>query len=232
MYHYLSEPPAGADKYRTDLSLPPALFEEHLAYLREQGYQSVSFYDLLYHLTLGRPLPEKPIIISFDDGYLDNYENAFPLLARYGFTATFFVVTELAERATADLAAPNGFRYAEHYATWPQLRKMAAARMDIECHARVHEDLTQNDDARLAWQVLGCREMIERELGYRPRIIAYPTGAYDQRVSNFFASDSYWAGVTTRQGNLHSSDGLFEIERLRIRNTTGVHQLALLLNSD
>jgi peptidoglycan/xylan/chitin deacetylase (PgdA/CDA1 family) len=139
------------------------------------------------------------------------------------------VVTELATRASADMTAPNGFRYAEHYMSWPQLREMAAAGMDVECHARVHEDLTDNDDARLVWQVLGCREMIKAELGYRPRIVAYPTGAYDRRVIDYFASDHYWAGVTTRQGNLHSGDDLFEIQRLRIRNTTTVPQLAELL---
>lgn len=217
MYHYLSDPPPGADRYRRDLSTSPAQFEQHLAYLREQGYQAVTLYDLLYHLTQGTPLPEKPVVITFDDGYRDNYSNAFPLLRQYGFNATFFVLTEVTNQGEAE------------YMTWDQLREMAAAGMDIECHARVHENLPENDDARLVWQVLGCREAIEGELGQRPRFVAYPSGHFDDRVMAFFASDNYWGGVTTQQGSLHSSDTLFEIKRLRIRNTTTVEDLVDLL---
>ena len=217
MYHYLSDPPPGADRYRRDLSVPPALFEQHLAYLREQGYQAITLYDLLYHLTQGAPLPERPVIITFDDGYRDNYENAFPLLEEYGFDATFFVLIEVTNQGEAE------------YLTWDMLREMHAAGMDIECHARVHENLPENDDARLIWQVLGCREAIEKELGQRPRFVAYPSGRFDERVAAIFASDNYWGGITTQQGTLHSSDALFQIKRLRMRNTTTVERLAELL---
>jgi len=217
MYHYLSDPPAGADRYRRDLSVSPAQFEQHLAYLQGQGYQPITLYDLVYHLTQGTPLPEKPVILTFDDGYRDNYDNAFPLLQQYGFTAAFFVITEVASQGEAG------------YMSWDQLRAMHAAGMDIECHARVHEYLPENDDARLVWQVLGCREAIESEIGQRPRFVAYPSGHFDDRVSAFFASDNYWGGITTQQGSLHSSDALFEIKRLRIRRTTTVKELAELL---
>lgn len=217
MYHYLSDPPPGADRYRRDLSVSPALFEQHLAYLAEQGYQSITLVDLLYHLVQGAPLPDKPVILTFDDGYRDVYENALPLLQRYGFTATFFVLIEVTNQGEAA------------YLTWDQMRAMQDAGMDIECHARVHEYLPENDDDRLIWQVLGCREAIESELGQRPRFVAYPSGHFDDRVAAFFASDNFWGGVTTQQGSLHSSDALFEIKRLRVRNTTTVEKLAELL---
>lgn len=231
MYHYLSEPPPGADRYRRDLSVSPEVFEQHLAYLKKEGYQTISLDDLIYYLAQGRPLPagDKSILITFDDGYVDNYDNAFPLLQKYGFTGVFFVITELAERASAGMTAPDGVRYADVYMGWDQLREMAAAGMEVECHARVHEDLTENDDARLVWQVLGCREMIESQLGQRPRYVAYPSGIYDQRVASVFASDGYWAGITTQQGTLQDSAHPFELKRLRIRNTTTPEQLAELL---
>jgi len=231
MYHYLSSPPSDADRYRRDLSVPPELFEQHLAYLKEQGYQTISLDDLTYYLAQGRPFPSdgKPILITFDDGYLDNYQNALPLLQKYGFTGVFFVVTELAERASAGMIAPDGLRYADVYMTWDQLRAMTAAGMDVECHARVHEDLTENDDERLIWQVLGCREMIESHLGRRPRYVAYPSGIYDERVALTFASDGYWGGITTQQGVQQDSSRPFELKRLRVRSTTTTEQLAELL---
>jgi peptidoglycan/xylan/chitin deacetylase (PgdA/CDA1 family) len=217
MYHYLSDPPAGANRYRRDLSVSPALFEQHLAYLSQEGYETITVYDLLYHLTLGAPLPEKPVIITFDDGYRDNYENALPLLQAYGFNATFFVLIEVTNQDEAE------------YLTWDMMREMHAAGMDIECHARVHDNLPENDDARLVWQVLGCREAIESEIGQRPRFVAYPSGRFDDRVAAFFASDNYWGGISTQQGTLHSSDALFQLKRLRVRNTTTVESLAELL---
>lgn len=218
MYHYLSDAPEGADRYRVDLSVSPALFEQQLAYLQQQGYQSISLYDLLGALTQGLPLPEKPVIITFDDGYRDNYENALPLLSQYGFTATFFVLTEV-----TNLGEPD-------YMSWDQMRAMQAAGMDIECHARVHEELTANNDERLAWQVLGCSEAIESQLGRRPRFVAYPSGVFDERVIQYFASDNFWGGLTTQQGKLHDSSGLFELKRLRVRSTTTLDRLAALLN--
>jgi peptidoglycan/xylan/chitin deacetylase (PgdA/CDA1 family) len=217
MYHYLSDPPPGADRYRRDLSVGPALFEQHLAYLHAQGYQSITLYDLLYHLTQGAPLPDKPVIITFDDGYRDNYTNAFPLLQQHGFDAAFFVLVEVTNQGEAE------------YLTWDMMRAMHAAGMDIECHARVHEYLTDNDDDRLTWQVLGCREALESELGQRPRFISYPSGRFDERVAAFFTSDNYWGGITTQQGTLHSSDALFQLKRLRVRNSTTVEELAELL---
>lgn len=217
MYHYVSHPPANADRYRRDLSVSPERFAEHLAYLRGAGYQTISLYDLLYHLTLGWPLPDHPLIFTFDDGYLDNYANAFPLLRAAGFTATFFVLTEVTDQNTPA------------YMNWDQLREMRDAGMDIECHGRVHEELTAHDHDRTVWQVLGCREMIENKLGRRPRFVAYPSGSYHEQVSAVFASDHYWGGLITQEGQWQSSDQLFRLKRLRIRNTTTVSDLAELL---
>jgi peptidoglycan/xylan/chitin deacetylase (PgdA/CDA1 family) len=217
MYHYVSWPPANADRYRRDLSVAPEQLAEHLAYLQGQGYQGITFYDLLNHLAWGQPLPDRPIILTFDDGYRDNYDNAFPLLRQYGFPATFFVLTEVTSQGVPD------------YMTWDQLREMAAAGMDIECHSRVHDDLPKISYDRLVWQVLGCREMIEAELGQRPRFVAYPSGQFNEEVAAVFASDHYWGGITTQQGAWHSSDNLFALQRLRVRNTTGVEHLAKLL---
>jgi peptidoglycan/xylan/chitin deacetylase (PgdA/CDA1 family) len=94
MYHYISTPPPGADIYRKDLSVTPARFESHLQYLVRAGYQVVTLDDMLYALTQGRPLPPKPVILTFDDGYEDNYLNAFPLLQKYAMTGHFFSISD------------------------------------------------------------------------------------------------------------------------------------------
>jgi peptidoglycan/xylan/chitin deacetylase (PgdA/CDA1 family) len=220
MYHYLSEPPANADRYRRDLSVAPGLFEEHLLRLQGEGYTTISLYDLLAHLTQGASLPERAVILTFDDGYRDNYEYAFPLLVKHAMRATFFVVTDFIDEERPE------------YLTWPMAREMYAAGMSIESHGRNHVSLRGKAVDYLVWQALGSLETIEYELGVRPRFVSYPAGEYEQATIDLFRSANYWAGVTTIQGATHSSDNLFELRRVRIRGSTTPDELARLLALD
>ncbi|MBX3001763.1 MAG: polysaccharide deacetylase family protein [Caldilineaceae bacterium] len=220
MYHYLSVPPDNADIYRRDLSVAPDLFAQHLDRLREEGYTTIRLDDLLLHLTEGAPLPARPVILTFDDGYRDNYTNAFPLLKERGMTATFFIVTDF-----IDLGLPD-------YLSWEMVREMHAGGMSIQSHGRNHASLKGRDDAYLIWQALGSLETIEHELGERPRFISYPAGQYDENTIRIFQSAHYWAGVTTVQGATHSSEDLFELRRVRIRGATSADELVRLLALD
>ncbi|RIK39712.1 MAG: hypothetical protein DCC55_17220 [Chloroflexi bacterium] len=220
MYHYLSVPPANADAIRRDLSVEPTLFDQHLARMKEEGYTTINLYDLVAFLHQGRALPEKPVVITFDDGYRDHYENALPLLLKHGMIATFFVVTDF-----IDEQRPG-------YLTWEMVRAMHEAGMSIESHGRNHVSLRGKDSDYLVWQALGSLETIEYELGVRPRFISYPGGEYDRLAVEIFRSANYWGGVTTVQGATHTNDNLFELRRVRIRGTTTPDELARLLELD
>lgn len=220
MYHYLSIPPPNADIYRRDLSVAPALFRQHLERIEADGYTTVSLYELIAHLAYGAPLPERPVILTFDDGYRDNYENAFPLLVEQAMTATFFVVTDFIDEGRPE------------YLTWDMAREMHAAGMSIESHGRNHVSLRGKDADYLVWQALGSLETIEFELGVRPRFISYPAGEYDRQTLEIFRSANFWAGVTTIQGATHESEQLFELRRVRIRGSTTPDELARLLALD
>jgi peptidoglycan/xylan/chitin deacetylase (PgdA/CDA1 family) len=220
MYHYLSVPPPDANLYRLDLSVPPDLFEQHLIRMQTEGYTTISLYELLAHLTQGAPLPDKPVILTFDDGYRDNYEHAFPLLRQYGMKATFFVVTDFIDEQRPE------------YLTWGMVRKMYAAGMSIESHGRNHVSLRGKDADYLVWQALGSLETIQAAIGVRPRFVSYPAGEYDQLTIDIFRSANFWAGITTIQGATHESDKLFELRRVRIRGTTTPDELARLLALD
>ena len=93
MYHYISQPPADADIYRVDLSVTPDNFRQQLAWLRDNGYTAIDYDDLSTAIVGMAELPEKPVLLTFDDGYLDNYTQAFPILQRHGLNATFYVTT-------------------------------------------------------------------------------------------------------------------------------------------
>ncbi|RLT37061.1 MAG: hypothetical protein DWI57_14080 [Chloroflexi bacterium] len=220
MYHYLSVPPADANIYRKDLSVSPDLFARQLERIQAEGYTTISLYDLLAHLWQGAPLPAKPVVLTFDDGYRDNYTNAFPLLRERGMRATIFVVTDFMDEERPD------------YLTWAMAREMLAAGISIESHGRNHISLKNRDRDYLVWQALGSLETIEFELGVRPRFVSYPAGEFDDGTIEVFQSANYWAGLTTIQGATHSTDNPFRLHRVRIRGSTEPDELVRLLALD
>lgn len=219
MYHYISTPPPDADAIRHDLSVAPGLFEEHLRYLRDAGYASITLGDLTLALQTGYPLPPKPVIITLDDGYRDAYTEAFPLLRRYGFTATFFLITSLIDAGHPD------------YLTWDQVTEMSAAGMDMEAHGYSHVDLRDRDDAYIIWQVLGAKEAIEARTHKAVRFFCYPSGKYDGRVAHILHSAHYWGAVTTQHGVLQCSECPFELRRIRVRGTYQAEDLARVMEA-
>lgn len=217
MYHYLSIPPADADRYRVDLSVPPDLFAAHLDTIVAEGYTTISLDLLVQHLTRGVPLPEKSVILTFDDGYRDNYDNALPLLVERGMTATFFISTDFIDEGRPE------------YLTWDMVRAMRDAGMTIGSHGRNHFSLKGRDVDFLVWQALGSRETIAFEVGEPPRFMSYPAGEYDDLTRDIFQQAHYWAGLTTIQGATHASNDLFQMHRVRVRNSTTPEELARLL---
>ena len=187
--------------------MTPENFEGQLAYLREQNFTSISLPDLTYHLTGLEPLPEKPVILTFDDGYADNYTNAFPLLQKYGFTATFFLVTQ-----PIDQGNPN-------YLSWDQVMEMHAAGMEFGAHTYRHLDLRDRDVDFLVYEIVGSKEAIEARTQEPARYFAYPSGQYDQLVIDVLASAHFWGALTTHYGAEHSYAQRFEMPRVRIRGS-------------
>jgi peptidoglycan/xylan/chitin deacetylase (PgdA/CDA1 family) len=220
MYHYISKPPAGSDIYRKDLSVTPQRFESHLQYLVSAGYHVVTLDDLLYALTQGRPLPPKPVILTFDDGYEDNYVNAFPLLRKYGMVGHFFVISDF-----VNAGRPG-------YMTWGQIEEMAAAGQRFGSHSRDHPALAGQPVDYLVWQALGGVEALQEHLGSPPRWVAYPSGSYDQRTIEVYESANYWGGLSIEQGATHTLADIFALRRVRVRGSHTAQDLATLLDLD
>jgi len=217
MYHHIAVPPPDANVYEIDLSVVPDEFAAQLAYLRDNGYTSISLYDLQYALALGYPLPANPILLTFDDGYVDMYTEAYPLLRQYGFTAAFFVVTDF-----VDLGYPA-------YLNWAQIEEMAAGGMDFGPHSRDHQDLRRRDHDFLVWEILGPRQTLEAHLGRQPRFYAYPSGHYDDAVIQVLKEAGFWGALTTAHGTEHTLDDMFTLTRIRVRGGEGLSTFAGML---
>ena len=215
MYHYVSVPPPDADKYRLDLSVTPANFQAQLEYLAREGYHPVRLSDLGEFLLNGSPLPTKPIAITFDDGYSDNYQNAFPILKRSKFPATFFIITQYADdRKTG-------------YMTWDQLEEMAIEKMEIGAHSMTHPDLQGKPRAFQVSEIAGSKLLIESRIGTPVRVFSYPAGKYDAQTIDVLRATGYLAAVTTEpQGTRQSVSAPFELQRIRVRGSFSVNDFA------
>lgn len=195
VYHNIREPGVRSrvdDQY----FVTPAQFEAQLAYLRDAGYVSASFDDLAAAFG-GGAFPAKPVILTFDDGRDSQYEKAFPLLKKYGFTATFFVFTNAIGR-------PG-------YLTWDQLREMRAAGMAVASHSVFHPYLMKADDETLRREVTDSKATLEKGLGATVTTFAYPFGLYDERVTRAVRDAGYVMARGLRHSAVARGDGLFDL---------------------
>jgi peptidoglycan/xylan/chitin deacetylase (PgdA/CDA1 family) len=219
MYHRVSEIPPDADVYRLDLTVVPEVFRAHMQYLYDEGYHTISLYDLHDALLRGTRLPPNPVILTFDDGYIDHFITVFPTLKEFGMVGTFFIIT--------------GYVDANHpdYLNWTQINEMSNAGMSMEPHTKSHLGLIGRDQDFLVYEVLGSFESMAFHMGKAPRMFAYPGGDYDDAALEMLHSLAVWLAVTTRRGVLHTTDNLLEVPRVRVSGDTGVTGLAYILQT-
>ncbi|MEA5452215.1 polysaccharide deacetylase family protein [Leptolyngbya sp. CCNP1308] len=213
MYHDVLEPP------EVFFDLTPADFEAHLKTILDSGLTPISPDQLVQHLRTGVALPEKPVLITFDDGYLGHYEHVYPLLQKYQVPATFFVFPGKVDGTVAGRST----------LTWDQLKTMAADPLvTIASHSVTHPpDLRDLSDEELVYEVVESKRQLEAQLGVPMRYFSYPTGHYNERVAQAVADAGYMAGFTMRQDDekfAGASESLLAIERF------GQSNLQALLN--
>ncbi|WP_169306744.1 polysaccharide deacetylase family protein [Cohnella pontilimi] len=188
-----------ADNPQDPLSVLPARFERQLAHLRDRGYHPLFFADLAAWGQ--RPLPPKPVIITMDDGYDNQFTAAYPILRRTGMKATIFAIT-------GRMGKPG-------YLTWQQLRMMeASGTVDTQSHTVTHPDFTKISPAQKRAELVESRDAIFRQLGHRSYAFAYPYGKYDQDSVVAVRLAGYRYAVTGEPGYAERSQGLLKLHRI------------------
>ena len=199
VYHRFSE------KCGSPLCVRRSLFDDQMRYLKENGYRVVSPDELLDFLKYKQGLPKKSVMITMDDGYRSVYKIAYPILKKYGFTATLSIYTNFV--GVSNMAI-----------TWDQLREMKADGFAIGSHSISHSDLTLRKDgetetdwmARISKELSGSKRLIDKKLRQNTYILAYPYGKYDQRSVKLAREAGYKIAMSVeRGGNPFFSDPLF-----------------------
>ena len=171
MYHSISEPSAG---WPVDLCVKPAVFEEHLGYLKDKGYNVVTARQAMI-LLKSRQNVMNTIILTFDDGYEDNYTQAFPLLKKYGFRGNFFVVGK-------DVGKTFNQNGIIKYMTFDQLKEMHRQGMEIGSHTMSHDPLAVIKPNFLPWEIYQPLNLFHEKMGFWISGIAFPNGSYNDAV--------------------------------------------------
>jgi len=181
-------------KLNNSIAITPATFEAQLKVLKDEGYHTITARQLAEYHAKGTPLPDKPVIITFDDGWSNQYQYAFPLLRKYGFVATFFVNPQPIGRGSA-------------YMTRENLVALADAGNDIESHTWTHMALTRKKtESQLEFQNRIMRQMtladtwIKTVVGRKPVALCYPFGYYDVEAVSRAKAVGYRVAFTTDEG--------------------------------
>ena len=202
MYHRVDLRLSARDPITVHLTVMAPAFETQLRLLRDAGDRSMTLDALRAAIDRRAPLPARRVVLTFDDGYEDNYTVVFPLLRRYGFIGTFFVVTSTI--GTRD------------HLTAPQLREMAEAGMEIESHGVHHVDFSLLSPAAARSELARSRKTIEAWTGRPVVYFAYPAGRYNAGLERILEDVGYRGAVTERPGFVSPASPPYLLERVRI----------------
>ena len=198
-YHQIEE------KNGNPLTLWPDQFEAQMAYLADEGYTTITIDEMMDALENGTPLPEKPVIITFDDGYADNYEYAYPILKKYGFKATIFLIYDFTN------TYPN-------YLTWEQINEMKESGLiHFESHTMTHANLAELNSAdELRHEIADSHDLLSEKLGYDMHYIAYPGGRVNAEIEEITRAAGYRGGFTVHYGLSTPEEGRYQMDRIPI----------------
>lgn len=195
------------------LRVMPADFDWEMHYLKDNGYHSVNLNAVVDHFQKGKKLPDKPFVITFDDGYQDNYRYAYPILKKYGFTATIFVVTKT-------VGGINEFDYNAHIQpknkmlTWNEIKEMDANGITIGGHTLDHVHLNKINPEEAKRQISESKIILEKELDKDIQYFCYPYGGYNQNVVEMVKESGYLVATTTQLGLVQSVKSPYLLKRI------------------
>jgi peptidoglycan/xylan/chitin deacetylase (PgdA/CDA1 family) len=223
MYHSLSDAPAASTRA---LSVRPKMFGTQLSYLRRQGFTGLTFGELGQRRRTGQPLPARPIVLTFDDGYADLIEEALPMLIEHGFPATVFVTTGWLRDAGRHAAGTAPGRML----SWAQLAELSAAGVEVAAHSHSHPQLDQISAARLRADLGDCKRLLEDRLGRPVRSLAYPYGYSSKRVRTVAREIGYLQAAAVANATAAATCDPFRVPRLTIRRSTSSATFASTVN--
>ena len=201
MYHSVN-PQGNPDVNR--LVVMPATFEKQMRFLKQRGYNVIPLEAVADLLKNSKRLPRRPITITFDDGYKDNYTYAFPVLKKYALPATVFIITN-------EVGRPDRL-------SWGQIKEMQASGIiAFGSHCLGPEPLVNiKSDTELKRIIFDSKKLLEEKLGCPVTMFGYPEGRFNDKIKKLVKDAGYRLAVATSPGKEYPNNDVFLIKRLRI----------------
>ena len=219
MYHSIGDVSA-----ESRFTLPTVLFEQQMRTLKDLKYHVVNLDDAIAALEGTSVLAGKSVAITFDDGFQDTFENAVPVLRGFGFTATFFLVSQLMGRSSAWMER-EGYPSA-HLMNWANARELLRDGFVLGSHSKTHPSLKLLEDAAICDEIDGSKRDLEDQLGVPIRYFAYPYGHLDDRARDVVERSGYVAACSTQSGFNNVSTDRWGLRRLEINKHDSMRMFA------
>lgn len=188
------------------LVMTPEKFRSQIKYIKDNGYTTLTL-DELHALFKGnKPIPQKLVVITLDDGYSDNYKYAYPILKEYGAKATIFVITKTIDGKNTS------------YLNSEQIKELQANGIDIQSHTAGHEDLSTLTYEKQLKTLKESKGELEKLLNKSVNYIAYPFGKYNNETVKAAKEAGYLMGLTTKNRSAKKSDGMYTLSRKNINS--------------
>lgn len=201
-YHYIRVVSDPRDRLGFNLSVTPADFQAQMDWLQANGYHPVDLNDLRAYFKEQKPLPARPVILTFDDGYTDFYTTAFPVLQSHGFKGVAYIVP--------------GFLDHPRYMTSAQVVEIDRAGIEVAAHTMTHADLTKASAAGLVSEIQGSKNALERMLGHPVLDFCYPSGMFNATVIAALQQFGFESATTELPGTDHTWASRLTWTRVRV----------------
>ncbi|MBE6071477.1 MAG: polysaccharide deacetylase family protein [Clostridium butyricum] len=185
-----------------EVIITPSLLREHLSYLKNEGYISLTISDVQNYLINNKPIPEKSILITFDDGYMDNYYYAFPILKELNLNATIFCITNVLDGS--------------YYLSEDAIKEMSDYGLDIQSHTVSHPNLDKLSYADQLNEMINSKKTLEKLTGKDVYSIAYPFGDFNSDTVKAAKEAGYTLGFTTNRGLSDRDDNPLKLDRIYV----------------
>lgn len=197
MYHSI-----GYEK-NNGLRMPEKQFREQMKYIKDNGYTTLSMEELYGFFVENKPIPKKSVVITFDDGYLDNYKYAYPILKEFNLKATIFVIASNIDKDNRSMNSK-------------QLKELQNNGIDIQSHTLNHEELNKLSYEKQLKTLKDSKNVMEKTLGKKVNYIAYPFGKYNENTIRAAKDVGYTMGFVTGGKIARKSDGIYTLHRIGV----------------
>ncbi|MHB8155406.1 MAG: polysaccharide deacetylase family protein [Candidatus Omnitrophota bacterium] len=204
MYH-------NVDNEEGTFFVSPENFAKQMEYIKKNGYQVISLDELVRSIQEKKPFKKNKVVITFDDGYKDNFQYAYPVLKKFSFPATIFLISDFMGKT---------FSNKKEYLSWDEVILMSKDRISFGAHTKRHFYLGVIKDEKAALEeIVGSKKAIEQKIDMPADYFCYPGGGFNEKAKELVMQAGYQGACTTNRGFAKFNREVYELKRIKVTNS-------------